>query len=229
MIISHKYKFIFLKTRKTASTSTEFALNDICGDQDIVTPVRPFNEVKRKGPPPRNYQYRPPIYSSEWPNLISRYVRNGKMPLDYYQHMDAWRVRRRVGRKIWNNYFKFAFDRNPWDREISWYSHQRAQGRFTGTFDEHLKRLPSHTVGNYEIYSCGGKVAVDFLGRYENLEADLAAVMQTIGVKSTLGLGQFNSEFRGTSRSYQDWYDENSRELIRKTYRRELELLDYSF
>jgi hypothetical protein len=39
MIISHKHKFIFLKTRKTASTSTEFALNEICGPEDVVTPV----------------------------------------------------------------------------------------------------------------------------------------------------------------------------------------------
>ena len=39
MILSHKHKFIFLKTKKTASTSLEIALSKICGKDDIVTPV----------------------------------------------------------------------------------------------------------------------------------------------------------------------------------------------
>ena len=229
MIISHKHKFIFLKTRKTASTSTEFALNEICGPDDVVTPVGSINEPNRAGLTPRNYHYRPPVLSTEWPNLFSRYIRNGEMPLDYNQHMPGWRVKRRVGAKIWNSYFKFAFERNPWDREVSWYSHQLSQGRFKGTFREHLQRLPAHTVGNFEIYSCKGKVAVDFLGRYENLEADLASVMQQIGVETRLQLGQLNSNHRDRSISYRDWYDEESREHIRRTYAIEIELLNYSF
>jgi hypothetical protein len=163
MIISHKHKFIFLKTRKTASTSTEFALNEICGPDDVVTPVGVIDETKRTGLGPRHYQYRPPLLSTEWPNLVSRYVRNGKMPLNFYGHMHGWRVKRRVGKKIWNSYFKFAFDRNPWDREVSWYSHQLSVGRFTGSFEDHLRRLPKHTVENYEIYSCNGQWQSIFL------------------------------------------------------------------
>jgi hypothetical protein len=140
MIISHKHKFIFLKTRKTASTSTEFALNEICGPDDVVTPVGVIDETKRTGLGPRHYQYRPPLLSTEWPNLVSRYVRNGKMPLNFYGHMHGWRVKRRAGKKIWNSYFKFAFDRNPWDREVSWYSHQLSGGRSTGTFEQHVQQ-----------------------------------------------------------------------------------------
>ena len=38
MIISHKHKFIFLKTRKTAGTSVQIALSGICDqDLDIIT------------------------------------------------------------------------------------------------------------------------------------------------------------------------------------------------
>ena len=40
MIVSHKHKFIFIKTKKTASSSTECALSAVCGPDDILTDLK---------------------------------------------------------------------------------------------------------------------------------------------------------------------------------------------
>ena len=47
MIISHKHKFIFVKTRKTAGTSLEIGLSEHCGAQDVITPISPKDELLR--------------------------------------------------------------------------------------------------------------------------------------------------------------------------------------
>ena len=38
MIISHKYKFIFIKTRKTAGTTIEYNISKYLGKNDIIPP-----------------------------------------------------------------------------------------------------------------------------------------------------------------------------------------------
>jgi len=40
LIISHKFKFVFVKTRKTAGTSIEMALRPHLGPDDVATPIR---------------------------------------------------------------------------------------------------------------------------------------------------------------------------------------------
>ena len=43
MIISHKHKFIFIKTRKTAGTTIEYNLSKYLGSEDIIAPSEQVN------------------------------------------------------------------------------------------------------------------------------------------------------------------------------------------
>ncbi len=60
MILSHRHKFVFIKGIKVAGTSAEIALSQLCGAEDIVTPVTPADEHHRLGTmgEPRNYASR---------------------------------------------------------------------------------------------------------------------------------------------------------------------------
>jgi len=187
MIVSHKHKFIFIKTKKTASSSTECALSAVCGPDDILTDLKHTEQHRLGELSAQNYSYMPPLFSREWPNLISRFLRHGKAPFNYYDHMNAWRVEKRLSKTVWNSYFKFAFDRNPWDREMSWYSHRFSQGRTLTSFAEHVLfvrdslRIPgsqrtraaswrSHGSGKLEIEHQlpGNKNLAWLLWNYEN-------------------------------------------------------------
>src|SRR5262245_14307166 len=48
MIISHEHQFIFLKTRKTAGTSVELALRQLCGPDDIIAPIGDAEERRQQ-------------------------------------------------------------------------------------------------------------------------------------------------------------------------------------
>ena len=127
MIVSHKHRFIFIKTRKTAGTSIEVALAQIAGEDAIVTPLDP--------PEP---QHDPRNYKGGWPETLRwalanprgrghsllRFLRDMRIDrhCDYYNHMPAWLLRAQVGHDTWDRYFKFCFERNPWEKVASLYS-----------------------------------------------------------------------------------------------------------
>ena len=59
-IVNHKYKFIFIKTKKTAGTSMEISLSKFCNNKDTITLIKSSDEILRKKlkfQGPTNYAY----------------------------------------------------------------------------------------------------------------------------------------------------------------------------
>jgi hypothetical protein len=78
MILSHRWRFIFIKGRKVAGTSVEMALSTICGTNDVVTPIAPRDEAARlrAGGLCRNYA-QDPAEELPYRAAIARFVKEG--------------------------------------------------------------------------------------------------------------------------------------------------------
>ena len=231
MIISHRHHFIFIKTNKTGSTSIEAAISQLCGPEDVITPFRADNEPHRQGPGPQNYRIEHPLKPQRplWRKLLGRPERYWHPSVGFYEHMPAWRVRAYVGEEVWGRYFKFAFDRNPWDRQVSWYLYKTKSKQPKPSFSQFMGSRRHAFVPNFSLYSIDGAIAVDFVGRYENLEEDLHRVLSNIGVEQRLKLPQTNVSLRSKASSYRDCYSPSTRSVVEEWYAPEIELLNYSF
>ena len=207
MIVSHKHKFIFLKTKKTAGTAIEAALSELCGPDDVITPYREASEGDRNGLPPQNYRIEHPAkpQRSLWRRLMRRPERYYHQTVGYYEHMPGARVRAYVGEDVWRDYYKFAFDRNPWDRQVSWYLYKTKSKTTRPSFARFMSRRRRAYVDNHEIYmldgGAGGEISVDFLGRYAPLDEDLNKALKAAGVTQKISVPKVNVMLRLLSTS----------------------------
>ena len=209
MIISHEHKFIFLKTKKTAGTAIEAALSQLCGPLDVITPYREESEQDRKGLPPQNYRIDHPLKPKRplWRKLLGRPERYYHHSVGFYEHMPASRVRAYVGEEVWRSYFKFAFDRNPWDRQVSWYLYKTKSKRIRPSFERFMGSRRRAYVDNYAIYTIDGALAVDFVGRYESLEEDLNKALEMAGAGRQLKVPRTNvTPNKDSERDYRSYY-----------------------
>ena len=231
MIISHEHKFIFLKTKKTAGTAIEAALSALCGASDVITPYREESEQDRKGLTPQNYRIEHRLKPKRplWRKLLMRPERYYHPSVGFYEHMPAWRVRDYVGEEVWRSYFKFAFDRNPWDRQVSFYHHRYRNEKAPPSFASFMHEDARARIDNFDIYSIDGDVAVDFVGRYESLADDLKLALGHVGLSLEAELPRAKTTFRRSTLPYRDYYDDDTRGIVARWYAREIELLDYEF
>ncbi len=228
MIISHEHKFIYIKTRKTASSSIEAVLSRLCGPEDIITPTSD-RLMTGERLPAQNYRFEHPLVPKRplWRRLLRRPERLYHPTIGFYEHISGWRVKAYLGEAIWNSYFKFSFERNPWDKQVSWYYYKTKSRRQRPSFERFMQNKTKALVDNYPLYAIDGKIAVDFVGRYENLAEDLAHALSVIGVPQIESLPRLNAS--GEHRDYRSHYTEATRQLVEEWYELEIKAFGYRF
>ena len=158
MIVSHKNRFVFVKTRKTGGSSIEHALSEFCSGKDVLTPLPPEVKIPYL---PRNYmlndQMIDPHCSGKW------ILENFPDTKDY-----TW----------------FTVERHPYTKMISAFYYLKnsiindpdAQAQFHNNFDVFLKH--GHASGGWPIddvlWCVEGKPIVDGILRFEHLADDFA-------------------------------------------------------
>jgi hypothetical protein len=230
MIISHKYKFIFIKTEKTAGTSIEIALSKFCGEDDIITPVSAADEHIRRNLGHRGPQnYLPPLSDyglRDYVNLVLYRVKKAR----YYNHIPAAEIKDYVGDNVWNTYYKFCFERNPWDRLISLYYYKnRSEPR--PTISEFLESgIPNILKRRgFQCYTINGEVVVDKVCLFENLKEEIESIRVHLGLPERIKLPRAKSSFRKDKQSYREILGEDEIDKIRELFRDEIALFGYVY
>lgn len=235
MIISHRHKFIFIKTRKTAGTSVEKALSEICGPEDVLTPDHLHSgEHDELMPDARNWEGRfnplREIGSARSALDVARIARDFAKRPKFYNHMRASSVRARISPRQWNSYFKFCFDRNPWQKMVSFYFwNYRGRQDDAPEFRDYILDSSGHTVDqhyatDWDRYAVGDRIIVDRVCRFEDLERELRSALKQAGVPDqeveAIALPRLKSELRPPSDPVH--YDAETAAKVAEIFRREI-------
>lgn len=221
MIVCHRHRFIFIKTRKTASSSMEVALSRFCGPDDIITPILEGGEELRQQlgyPGPRNFRLSVPDANGA-PRQVT-----------LENHTEA-RVLRQLMPDVWAGYFKFCFERNPFDKAISRYWWELRRLSAQPSLAEFIANAPEWMLSNWGIYAIDGEVAVDWVGRYESMQADLEVLSSRIGLPDTIRLPEARAKAssRADRRSHREVLRPAERARIETLCRREMEAFGYAW
>lgn len=226
VIVSHSLKTIFIKTYKTAGTSIEFALAGACRDEDVITQV-PGEEAMRQAYAGRSKQNDDVTWRTMTPKWAATWLLYRRRPRLVREHSGAARARKVFGQQMWDDYFTWTVERNPWDKAASLYFWKNPEG--TMAFSEYLRAAPRDKLSCFNLYSDRGKIVVDRVLRYERLTDDLAEVWQTLGIQP-LVLPRMKSDSRpGWTRDYRSLYTDEDAEFVAEVCRREIRAFGYSF
>ena len=226
VILSHLHRFIFVRTRKTASSSTEIALSSVTGPDDVVTPI--MEEDRRRGHGAKNFTV-PWGKRSGYGKFRTALGSKKAKYLGYHNHIAAAEIRALAGDDVWSGYFKFAVERNPWDRQVSHYHWELRKKASLPSFEAFLK-TPSLNpqMTNWQIYTIDDRIAVDRVLRFDRLDEELAEVAGKLGIAPLPVLEKAKSGTRA-KRDYRDYYNDETRELVGRWYAREIDAFGFTF
>ncbi len=207
MQLSHSHRFIFVHIFKTAGTSVRAVLEPFSYRPECTF----VNRLRRRLGRP---------IASALPNISD--------------HARAVEIRSALPREVYEGYFKFAFVRNPWDWQVSWYHyivqnpehHEHAAVARLGGFEEFLRWRIDHPVWLQKDFVTdeSGREIVDFIGRFETLDAAFGCVCYVTGVRARLP--HLN---RSRHADYRTYYSDRACALLEEYARADIEYFGYRF
>lgn len=161
-------------------------------------------------------------------------------------HISVTTAKLIFGRKNFNEFYKFCFVRNPWDRLVSAYYYLKAGGVdrvMTPWINEHINRFDSfgefvrHSLANpavmadqhlrpqYKFVVDGsGELKMDFVGRFESLQEDFLRISEHLGLSAQLP--HINPSKRTDFRAN---FDDETAQIVARVYAEDIRLFHYSF
>jgi hypothetical protein len=195
MIICDAYKFIFLGSQKTGTTSIRSALY----------------------------------------NISQNYIRK----IGFGPHIPAVLLREEAGQEKWNKYFKFAFVRNPWDREVSYFCFKKPNNSkkyIKNKNESFLKFVNTYVDSACWKFVCDNNYnqIVDFVGRFENLQNDFDKVCDVIKISRRklplkLQTRKNNIHYSAFYKNLDGNLNEELIEAVRNKWAKDIEIFNYEF
>jgi hypothetical protein len=84
----------------------------------------------------------------------------------------------------------------------------------------------THFLPQHHFICIDQRLAVDFVGFYENLAEDFAMVAKKIDCPATL---REENRLGGRERDYRQYYNDETRNIVAEAYAEDIALLGYSF
>jgi hypothetical protein len=205
MIVSHRYKFVFMKTKKTGGSSVELALSTLLEPGDYATILDPAEEKQRA-----------PQFKEIVEKTTSRFsdrdygLQNGPG----YPHHGMRAINRVLGDEI-VNYRTFTVERNPWDKIVSGYFyHRKNRAAKTGIdippsqidFIDLIRAGQMSKFHDFPLYMHSKEQLVDELIQYQMMEVGINQILSDIGAPN-ISLGGFSAKAGIRPASKTDVYD----------------------
>ena len=210
MLISYSHRFIFIHVYKVAGMSIRDALKPYSFNPNVFLPTRLLRMIG-----------------------VHKVVRHHRLK-KLGGHARAREVRDAFPAKIFDEFYKFAFVRNPWDWQVSLYHfalkdpthHQNELMKSFGGFEKYVEWRVNEDVKLQKDFLVDerGELLVDFIGRFETLERDFNEVCERVGVSSRLP--HLNKTPR---KSYTEYYTPRTAALIAEAFKEDVEFFGYDF
>tara|TARA_R100000742_G_C4264292_1_gene82193 strand:+ start:280 stop:996 length:717 start_codon:yes stop_codon:yes gene_type:complete len=235
MLVSHIYKFIYIKSKKTAGSSTEALLEQFCINPLLTKEWKPSHSRDEE-------QTEYGIIGSRWGGTTTK----------YHAHMECSSIYNSLGQEIWDKYTKICNIRNPYDSVISQFRFERGSCIFAEKlqkpninnveeFRNWLKYNKEEVISNRFLWSSNGikdkneysKDNYNFKYiKYENLKNDIISLASELNLELDISLlphykKSYNKLNTLENRNY--YYDKESKDFIKKHFEKELEVFSYNF